>query len=341
MLRFFVAGAIALLSLSATTPADTGRPPKTLDLVWSSGGPWTGIAADDATGRIFALDPHGSCVEIDFDGKTVRTIRLPGAGGTKLRLAKFGPGQDVAFVPFRVWGNRDLSVYDSAGKELWTHPTGAGIDDVWAGDLDGNGEDEVIVGYNGKTGVHVVDKAGKIRWTSTAVGDVWSVCAGHVSDDGRLQLVTSAYDGKVHVFGRDGTPREILDPGCWSQMNRIVEPSASPRQATIVVACHPSGRNATINAITGDGAKRWSLTLPGDAEPEVETASLAPGRPWIAIGNGSGSTYVLDTGSGAILASLSDQEYVSELAWAAKAGNPSPLLLVATGREVNAYRMNP
>ena len=337
--KWLLWAAIGMSFMGATTAADVEHPPGTLDRLWSFKGPWTGVAADEASGRIYALGTRGALAELDVEGNAVRTLELPGADGKILRLAEFGAEKGTALLTFRVWGGRDLRVHDLAGKALWSYRKGTGIDDVWADDLDGDGKEEVIVGYNGSTGLHVLDIEGKILWTSTGVGNVWSVHVGHLSNrDGSPDVIVTS-GKRLEVFAGDGALLRSLDPGCLPHMNRIVEPSGTAGRATVIVACGAGGRNETMSALDGDGTKRWSLALPGDAEPRVATASVAPGRPWIAIG--SGSVYVLDTDSGKILASVSDQGHIPELAWATKAGDSSPLLLVATGKEVAAYRVTP
>ena len=81
-------------------------------------------------------------------------------GGSALRLATFRDGAK-ALLNFSVWRD-ELKVYDLSGKQLWSYARASGIDDVWAGDLDGDGSDEVIVGFNGDTGLHVLDNKGQL-----------------------------------------------------------------------------------------------------------------------------------------------------------------------------------
>src|SRR5262249_48332879 len=152
-------------------------------------------------------------------GNVVRELLLPGADGSMLRLARLRPGGDRVLLAFGVW-RPQLKAYDPSGKELWAYPgaRSVAIDDVWAADLDGDGLDETIIGYNAGAGVDVVDNEGKLLWKSTAIGDVWHVHAGAALGDGHRQVVTSSAAGNVHVFGRDGRQFADRDAGCYAGM---------------------------------------------------------------------------------------------------------------------------
>ena len=148
---------IAALLLATGDPQVAPEYHAKLDPVWSLRGAWHGVATDDASGAIYALAWRGKAVEVDATGSVVRELTLPGVQGSTLRLAHLGAGGQVALLAFRVWSDQ-VKAYDLAGKELWTYPGGRsdGIDDVWPADLDGDGTDETIVGFNGR-GVHALD----------------------------------------------------------------------------------------------------------------------------------------------------------------------------------------
>jgi hypothetical protein len=48
------------------------------------------------------------------------------------------------------------------------------MNELVAGDLDGDGVLEFVVGYNGVAGVHLFDAAGERRWR-LADGNVWHI----------------------------------------------------------------------------------------------------------------------------------------------------------------------
>jgi hypothetical protein len=68
----------------------------------------------------------------------------------------------------------DGALIGEDGVRLWQPDRLAGMDDMAAGDLDGDGIPEIVVGYNGGSGVHLYDAAGKPRWRKLD-GNVWHV----------------------------------------------------------------------------------------------------------------------------------------------------------------------
>ncbi len=339
-MNLFAAGTIAALLLAAGEPQVVPGPSRKLDRVWSLHGAWRGVAVDEASGAIYALALSGKAVQVDASGTVVREFALPGASGSLLRLAHFRAASGAALLAFGVW-RHPLKAYDPTGKALWTHQgDGDGaIDDVWPADLDGDGSDETIVGYNGRTGMDVLDKKGKLLWKSTTIGDVWHVATGDVAGEGHRQVVASSAAGKVHVFGWDGKRLADLDAGCGAYMVRAIARPAPVSGTTIVVTCNPGGREQIVRAVSGDGTRTWSIDLPGDAQPTVNAASVAPDNKLLAVANHGGTVYVIEVDTGSIVATLSDQGTAPELAWATVKGEDSPLLLVASGLELNAFRL--
>jgi len=305
-------------------------------------GAWTGVAENK--GLIYALGRRGKCLELDSAGKTRREIKLPEDSGMLIRFASFSGEKKSALLTFSVWGS-ELSAFDLNGKQLWSYPRENGIDDVWAIASNGDKPARVIVGYNGNTGVHVLDGTkGKLLWKSAVIGNVWHVCSADVLGAGSPQVVTTSAAGRVHVFDDDGKKLKDLDGGCYATMVRVGKLSAKEKAATILVAgAALGGANQQIvmlTALSGDGAKKWSVALPAGAPPHIDSAFWAPGKCWLAVGLRGGQVHVVDCEKGVSIASVDDQGTTPEVGWAAsnEAGAP-PLLVVATGKTLNAFRL--
>jgi len=186
MLNVVAAVAIATAPLATSGQAGTPSSPRLSTVAWSLRGPWHGVATDGTSGTIYALGQNGKGIEVDPSGIIRRELVLPGADGSMLRLARFRLGGERFLLAFGVW-RPQLRAYDSSGKEQWAYP-GQGtdaIDDVWAADLDGDGLDETIVGYNGRAGVDVLKLlAAATKGGTVYVFDIAGRVVASVSDQG-------------------------------------------------------------------------------------------------------------------------------------------------------------
>jgi hypothetical protein len=64
---------------------------------------------------------------------------------------------------------------DATGKPLWSYGAGSnGVDDMVAGDLNGDGLLQFAVGFNGGGGIHLLNSQGKKLWEFPD-GNVWHV----------------------------------------------------------------------------------------------------------------------------------------------------------------------
>jgi RNA polymerase sigma factor (sigma-70 family) len=339
----------AILMPKAVKPGHANKlqadaPDKGLKQAWSLEGTWTGVVSDPGQGAIYTIG-GGKCVEVDVAGKQQREFNIPQERGSLVRLAAWRGEVRKALLTFSVW-TAELTAYDLSGKQLWSYPRLDGIDDIWAHDLKGEGSDQIIVGYNGGTGLHVLDATGKLLWKSNAIGNAWNVCAGDVLGDGKPQVVTTSAAGKVHLFEGSGKQGKDLDAGCYAIMVRIGKLSAKDKAATIFVAGTALDEGANpmtviLAAMNSDGANQWTLKIPTGPPPRVVSAQLASGKPWLAVGVQGGQVHVVDIEKGAIIASVKDQGMTPEVGWARGDGKDdgAPLLLVATGGKLNAYRV--
>jgi hypothetical protein len=307
-------------------------PVAALTPAWTLEGPYTDVAADEESGAIYGLGEGGRVVDLDASGRIQRELRLPDNDGDELRLARL---PDPALLTFSLWTS-DLRAYDREGQPLWTYPRATGINNVWAGDVvAGDRSDEVIVGYNGRTGMHVLDERGRLLWESTSIAAVSHMAVGNVLGDATPQVVASAAGGLLHIFGSDGTRRLVLDPGFYARMVRVSKPR-STEASTMFVAGNSrdlvAGRSMTIAALSGNGMKTWRVDVP---EEVIYSASAAAGGRWLAFSTRSGRISVVDAVTGASIGEVQAQGPAT-LAWAAT--HEGPLLVVATGTSLIAFR---
>jgi thiol-disulfide isomerase/thioredoxin len=316
--------------------------PKTegLERAWSVRGPYTGLATDLKGQVIYALQNRGRCDVLDAAGKRVRSFHLEGASPGLIRFARQAGGS-AGLISFGTWGPSVLASKED-GTKLWEERGGQGIDDVWAADLDGDGIDEVIVGYNGQTGLHVFSADGKRRWKRTDLGNVWHVTAGDLDGDGKLEVVTTSARGQVHVFAAAGQPLRTLDPGVYANMVRTAPGRHSRSSKGDVVLVIGGGVPGPMSMVSlgGDGEKHWTRELPADAQ-SCDSLAVSPDGNLAAVGLRGGRVCVIELQGGQILAQTTEEGLTPMVGWAAGTAGPTPWLLVATGQEINAFQIKP
>ena len=311
-------------SVTAAQPAMSGP----LSAAWSLDGRWRGVATDEKTGVIHALGGD-RIAEIDVDGRIRHESQLPKL--TEERLLRLGTSPRVALVTFTTWGLTGVVARGVRGDRLWSYNVPDGVDDVWVSDVDGDKMDEIVVGYNGRGGVHVLDGNGRLRWKYTGIGNVWKVAAGDVLGLGTPQVVTTSALGQIHIFnGADGTGRQdIASPSLYASVVRVRKVRPEDEAATIFAARNDRGVTTAV-ALSGSGDRKWSVDFGGS----VHTAAVAPSRPWLALGTREGEVHVIDAVRGEVIGIVSAQGY-AEVGWAVD----PPLLLVATGEALNAFHV--
>jgi len=95
-------------------------------------------------------------------------------------------------------------LFDHQGKMLWSYGGKMpGVDDMAAGDIDGDGFLEFVVGFNGGGGVHLLDRHWKKKW-SKSDGNVWHVEITDTNGDGKPEIVHSNAAGVIVVRDKDG-----------------------------------------------------------------------------------------------------------------------------------------
>ena len=314
-----------------------------LEPVWSLNGGWRGLIGGGG-GSVF-VSSSSSIAEIDSAGKIVRQLALPPAG--ILRLAHFTADGEPALLAFAAWSPA-VRAYSLQGNLLWTYPENTdgtpptGIDDVWPVDIDGDKSDEVIVGFNGSTGLHVLNSEGKLIWRTATIGNVWHVAGGDVLGNSKSQVVTTSATGQVHVFSADGKERQDIYPGFYANMVRVAQPLNDSIPASILAI--GDNTNATtadgmiIAALAGDGAKKWSVTLES-GRSSIYSASVAQTKSWLAAGMRDGRVYVVDIDRGAIIGQVDGQGLMPDVTWVINKESGAPLLVVSGQSKLNAYRI--
>ena len=168
------------------------------------GGLATGDLDEDGKDEIITSDSN-KIVTYDSSGNALDTIYVAD-NNRIIRVADLDGDNHLDIIRFSIWG-RNITAFNNHGEFLWQFPTDSGIDDVAVYDIDGDGTQEVIVGFNGDTGLYLLDYTGDIRWQYTDIhfGNVWCVGGGDLNDDGSVEVVSTAASGNIHIFNAEGT----------------------------------------------------------------------------------------------------------------------------------------
>jgi hypothetical protein len=311
-----------------------------LEEVWSLPGRWSGVASDPKSGTIYASG-SGRLTQIGADGKT--KFDTPFTNSQFIRVAHFAGKDEPVFLSFGTWSS-GVQAFDSKGQLVWTYPPadspGQGIDDVWPIDLDGDRSDEVIVGFNGSTGLHVLNSKGQVLWKVTgSIGNVWHVSGGDVRGDGKPLVVTTSAAGKIHIFSDEGAKRTDLDAGVYAMMIRVGKIADTDKSDTLIVgATDTTSSKGFLVALTGDGVKKWTMELPKSVRPAIQSVYLAPGKPWLAVGMQGGAVAVVDAVLGVTIAIIDGQGQIFEEAWL-PVKDGSPLLVISSSTGLRSFRV--
>jgi peroxiredoxin len=308
---------------------------KGLEPVWSKRGAYVSAVYDPQSQSIFALKTGGECDVFSVDGKLRRSFKLK-AEGSLLRLARTSQAATPNLLVFGVWSAPVSACSSADGSLLWTYHDSDGVDDVWAADLDGDGRDEVIVGFNGSGGLHVLNSDGRLRWKTTEIGNVWHVAAGDLQGDKQIEVLSTSATGKIHVYRADGKAFGTFDPpfyGYGVRVGRLLKSDAADTILTTSVESFAAldGRNNTL----------WDHRLPKGIN-HVESMALCPTRPWFVCGCRGGTVVVSDCAKdGVPIADAKLQADFIDATWAVGEDHDTPLVVVTGRRELIVFRVKP
>lgn len=213
---------------------------------------------------------------IDASGKEKAKVSLSGPVG-QLECASL-PDGSIRLLAYDSWGDQ-VAVTDASGTPLWSYRAGTGVNGAHWGDIDGDGQPEMLVGMNGNGGLHAVSLGGRQLWHVSQIGNVWGQAVVSGSSRGWPLVAATEAGGSVRVFDEEGTQTAELRP--LDDYYTAVAAAAIDAEGTLqlvaagrtrVVAFDPAGEVAwqlpakkprshpgffAHGDLTGDGVIEW------------------------------------------------------------------------------------
>ncbi|HEV3003507.1 MAG TPA: thioredoxin-like domain-containing protein, partial [Pirellulales bacterium] len=249
------------------------------------------LAIDEGDGRLLVLDNWQTVVEIDGEGQPLAQHRLDLPAQAEEAVVSFL--RTVVDRRGRRWfagsanGVQQLFVFDANWKRRLTIPTKAahpGITDAQFGDLDGDGEPEIHVGFWGQAGVQSVSLDGTQRWTNKSCENVLKLALLTPGSGGQAELLATTAQGNIVPIDTQGREHKPLGAG-KRFIQLVYAADLDGDGASEICAIGPSQKGGGMRP--GDNAA-FGLSASGDVLWQYD---LPPGVPnngaleYVASGN--------------------------------------------------------
>ncbi|MBS0211302.1 MAG: redoxin domain-containing protein [Planctomycetes bacterium] len=308
--------------------------------------------ADGDTTKLFVLDGLTTVVEFDAAGKVVARHELdlpkePQEGVVSyLRTAFDASG--ARWFAGTVSNQQQVHVFDANWKRQFSYPDGessTGIADVQFGDLDGDGQPELNVGYFGVVGIHNVTLDKRQRhWSNRSVANVFGLAVVGPDISHRRQLWCANEQGTIAVIDHQGVEGlSLAVANRFIRLVRAADLNGDGEAEVIGVATSQQGED-TLVGIDGGGRELWNYPLPPGLQtmPALEmigwgpTAAGSKQQSWIVAGP-DGSVHLIGV-NGRPIDRWNHGSAISGLALVRAA---TPMIVIASGKSVQAWSLEP
>lgn len=163
----------------------------------------------DPAPELLAATASTELVVLDASGAEKGRHPLP-ANTTVIECANLVDGS-ARVLAYQNWGN-EVSALDGSGQALWSYRSSEGVNGAHWGDLDADGQVELVVGMNGGGGLHAVSSRGRRLWRAGKIGNVWGQAVVSAATPGGPLVVATEAGGSIRVFDDEGSETAQLRP---------------------------------------------------------------------------------------------------------------------------------
>jgi len=282
------------------------------------------IAVGTVKGDIFVLDDTGKLLwkqTIPYSHQDPVIAYL-----TSANLS--GAGDKALIIGSENWHHY---AFDAKGKELWGYDSTRASTVCAAGDLDGDGREEVLAGTEYYTW-HAINPDGSSRWQFRPTGPrANAVIAGDITGSGKATAIFGGADSNIYAKSADGKTLWTYSAG--DEVTSLCLLDADSDGISDVIA---GSLSYDILALKGDGTLIWRRDL-GEPILAMTTADInSDGSLEICAATEDGSVFAL-TRKGEIIAHWSTKCPVRKLATIP--GSPTQLAAMCDNGRLVVLRM--
>ena len=283
----------------------------------------------DAAPELLVQDSGSVLHVVDAGGRETAKVALPERYGA-MECANGADGS-ARLLGYTTWG-QSVTVLDATGRATWSYAAPTGVNGAHWGDLDGDGEPEMIVGFNGDGGLHAVGSGGRRSWQVTSIGNVWTQAVSPAADEREAVVAATEAGGSVRLFDGEGSQTAELRPlGDYYTEVDVVAPEG---RVQVVAA----GRRRIV-AFDAAGTVAWQVERSPQHRGGFSRGDLAgdAGEEWVFPSRARQLMVVSAAG-----AQVAEVERQPRAPFAVlPAGRGPGLLVVGNADAVRAYALEP
>jgi len=296
----------------------------------------------DKPAKILVVDGWRTVTELGLDGKVGARHELAIPEMAAVSFVRTAANGDQRYFAAFGSAQQQLYLFDDQWKLQVSYPNDqhAGLADVQFGDLDGDGEPELNIGYWDVVGAQGVSLKGERLWSNRSLTNVLHVAISDPDQEHHRKLLCTHSQGTIAVIDHNGKSQGTITVPNFA-VHTIV--SADLDGSGTLELCGLSANDVgqtTALGIAADGKLLWSYELPeGVHQQPIEQIGHGPvlgaGSQWLLPG-ANGSIHILGA-DGKLVDKFNYGKTLTGLA--ALMIEDHPVLLVASSEGLTAWQV--